>query len=366
MSLVSHSKTPSKNKKQKTPLNKKTTEDFKKNSQSSKEVLKKFKKSLKILTRKPILSDDYTKTVTFLESNLYYNAHFDTLNLLTEIYKKNGDFLNQLKVLNILVTDYPKNPLSHYKLGLAYKELFLKNHKPEDKKNAINNLSNAIKINRKYELAYTELLPLLLKKDTHTKSSLSLTMEMIRYIRKPIYYSYLCKAYFDNKYLTQSQRACKKAIAKNPEDPQSKMLYALSQEIPRKVVKKVINLSKEYKKSFYIQFKTGLFFMETNPTQALLYLNTALKLDPTSVELLQTLSKFLFNQGQYKKSYKYFLKACILSKGSFMLEFQKAKSRVAHKDETLIPLFKKGIEKCFNSIKSKKTKKPSSQHEVAS
>ena len=336
------------------PVNKESKKDVKTNYKLPKKVLEELNQFLKILNKKSTLSNDYKQTVTFLKGRFYNNAHFNTLEILADTYKNNGDYSNQIKVLNILIADYPKNPKSHYKLGMAYKNLFLKNHKKEDKQKSIDNLSNAIKINRKYEPAYKELLPLLLKGDVHTKNSLSLVMEMIRYVKKPEHFIYLCKAYFDNKYWKQSQRACKKAMIKNPGNPKSHILYILSKKVSKDTNKKIIDIAEKYKKSFYVQFRTGIFFMKTNQTLATSYLNSALKINPESLKILKILSKLLFKQGQFKKSYNHFLKACILSKGSLMLEFQKATSQISHKDASLSPLFKKGVEKCFNSLKSKK------------
>ncbi len=354
LSPISYSKI-SKKEKNTAIVNKKNTVEIKENIRLHPKTLKKLKKFLDILNKKPILSKEYVKSITFLESHVYNNAHSNTLELLANTYKKNGDHLNQIKVLTLLVTDYPKNTRFHYKLGVAYKELFLKNLKKENKEKSIDYLSDSIKINRKYEVAYIELLPLLLNKDSHTKDSLSLVIEMIRYFKKPEYYIYLCEAYFDNKYLKQSQKTCKKAMKKNPEDSKSQILYVLSQEASQNRHKTVAKIANQYKQSFYIQFKAGLFFIETNPVLATLYFNQALKMNPESLKLLQIMSKFLFKQGQFKKSYNHFLKACILSKGTFLLEFQKAASQVVHKAEKLEPLFKNGIKKCFNSLKPRKT-----------
>ena len=318
--------------------------------------LEKFQQYLNTLNQESPTSKKYIEAVTFLEINVYNKANFDTLELLSDIYKKNKDSQNQIKVLKLLVLNYPKDPRSHYKLGVLYKNIFLKSLKIEDKDKAIVSLNNSIINKRNYEPAYKELLPLLLENETHTKSSLALAIEIVRYIKKPENYIILCEAYFENVFPSQSQKACKKAMEKNPEDSKSQILYAISQDQENNRNQQVIDVAKKYTKSFYVQYKAGLFFMEDNPNLALSYLNTAVSINPDSLKLQQLMAKTLFNRGQHKESYDYFLKACLLSKGAFIREFETAKSKIVHKNEALLPLFTNGYDKCFNSIiESRKT-----------
>jgi len=333
---------------------------IKKNPSSQKAITKqefnRFTESLKILNQEPLSSEKYRKTILFLENHIYNDAHFDTLELLSNIYKKNKDQVNQLKILELLTMIYPDNPKSHYKIGLAYKEW---SSLPKSKKNyrnkAISYLTQATKTDVSFEPAYKALLPLLKKQERHTRDSLSLTKEMVLYFKKPEYYAELCEAYFDNRFFTHSLKACKISMKKNKIHPKSHILHILSQDNSVTKNKDIQKVAKTYTDSFDVQYKISLFFQKTNPSLAMSYMKKAYQINPDSVQLLQMMAKTFFKNGKYKESYEYFLKSCILTRGAFMLEFEKAKSKVVHKNESLVPLFKEGLNQCFESVTNKKT-----------
>lgn len=323
----------------------------------------KFKEYINILNKEKPSSKNYKEAITFLESSLYNNSSFETLSTLANLYNKKKDYQNELKILKVLAADYPNIHLSHYKLGMAYKKLYLHKKKTQHlpyekirelKTKAIDSLSKSITQNRAFEQAYIELLPFLKNQNIHTHNSLSLVMDMIRYLKKPSHYTELCEAYYETKYIKQSRKACKIAIKKDPQNPKSRFLYALLKESPKEVKQQIITLSKKYPNSFYVQYKTGEFFKEQNATLSMLYFHQALKINPESVDLNKMFALQSFEDSKYKEAHKYFLKACILTQGMFLPEFQKAKSRLNHKDKSLVPLFQKGVDECVSEIKKAK------------
>lgn len=322
-------------------------------------TLEKIKRSLRTLKKADYPSKKYTKQVTFLESHLYNKASFKTLTLLSNLYKDNKDYENQIKVLKLLVLSHPKDARAHYQLGVAYRDLSLNplfnKDRDKNKANAISYLSDSIKINRNYSQAYEQLLTLLKEKDKHTDHSLALAIEMVRYLKKPAHYVNLCEAYFDNKFFNQSLTTCKKSMKKNHPHPKSHALYILSQQDENQKKKKMIALAKKYKKSFYIQYQTALYFKKTQAPLAISYLEKAIQIQPDSLKTLKLLAQMLFKEKRYEKSYPYFLQACLLSRGNFFKEFEAAKYKIRYKVKSLAPLFKKGVEECFQSSQSKKT-----------
>lgn len=327
-----------------------------------------FKDFLEILEKESMESNEYTKAVKFLENSLYNEASFDTLKLLATAYKEKQDFINQIKVLNILSVNYSQNPESFYLLGLAYKNLYLNeedDNKAENKKKSVESFNQAIKINQKYILAYEALLSLLMSENPktaekiHTKDSLSVAMDMLKVFRDSKHYIQLCKAYYDNQFLKQSRKACAKSVKKNPKDPVSPLILALSRKSNKETSKELLNVAKKFKQSFIVQYKTALFFMDQNPEVAITYFDSAYALQPKNIKLNKIMAKFFFDNKEEKKSYKHFLNACLFTNGKFLKDFRTAKSQLRRKKMIeLIPIFQKGIDKCFLSAKKEIKNKP--------
>ena len=332
----------------------------------TKKIKQVFEDFLEILEKESIESSEYTKAVKFLENSLYNEASFDTLKLLATVYKEKKDFTNQIKVLNILSVNYSNNPESFYLLGMAYKHLYSneEDDKAENKKKSIENFNQAIKINHKYILAYEALLHFLMEENSktaekiHTKDSLSVAMDMLKVFRDNKYYIQLCKAYYDNKFLKQSRKACAKSVKKNPKDPLSPLILALSKKNDKEIHKDLLKVAEKFKKSFIVQYKTALFFMDKDPEVAITHFDSAYALQPQNLKLNTIMAKFLFDNKAEKKSYEHFLNACLLTKGKFLKDFRTAKSQLRRKKMTkLIATFQKGIDKCFLSAKKEIKKK---------
>lgn len=333
----------------------------------TKQIKTVFEDFLKILENEIVESNEYTKAVRFLEGSLYNEASFETLKLLAEVYEKKGDFKNQINVLNILSTNYSTQAESFYLLGMAYKNLSLnekdKKDKEENKKKSIDNFNQALKINPKYTSAYKSLLDLLMDEDPetkekiHTKESLNVVMSMVKNLRKNKYYIQLCKAYYDKKFFKQSRKACAKSVKRNPKDPISPLILALSYPLTKNTGQKLIKIAEKFKKSFFVQYRTAVYFMDKDPKSAIAYLDSAHALKPENVHLNQVMAQFLFDNKAEEKSYKHFMKACQLTKGAFLGKFRKAKSMLRRKQMLDLGLkFQKGIEQCF--LEAKKNKKP--------
>lgn len=342
-----------------------STHPFKQSDVVSQKIKKVFTEFLEILETKSIDSKEYIKAVHFLENSLYNEAGFETLKILAETYKNKQDFQNQIKVLKILSASYSEKAESFHLLGLAYSHLFFhqKEDKEENKTKSIENFNKAVKIDKKFVAAYKELLKILQskQKDTgqeiHTKESLSVVIDMLRNLKDPKYYIDLCKAYYDNNFFKQSRRACKKSIAKNPEDPKSPLILALSLQDKKESEKKILDAAEKFKKSFFVQYNTALYFMKKNPRLATLYFDSAYLIQPENITLNKIMSAFLLENNQEEKSYEHFFKACILTKGKFIREFRKAISRLRKKALVdLVLKFQKGIEQCFLSSKKAITK----------
>ena len=329
----------------------------------TKKIRKVFEDFLEILDKESIESNEYAKAVRFLEQSLYNEASFETLKLLAEVYEEKKDFKNQINVLNVLSANYSSNPEPFYLLGIAYKNLHLseQDNKVENKKKSIANINQALSINPKYILAYEALLSLLMVKHSkteekiHTKESLSVTIDMLKNLRKNKYYIQLCKAYYDNNFLKQSRKACAISVKKNPKDPISPLILVLSRPNKKETDRRLLSVARKFKESFFVQYKTALHFMDQDPKVAVTYFDSAYALHPENIRLNQIMAHFLFENKEEEKSYKHFLNACRFTEGKFLRDFRRAKSVLRRRQMVeLILKFQQGIKQCFLEVKKKK------------
>ena len=337
-----------------------------------------FEDFIRILENRSVESEEYRKAVKFLENSLYNEASFESLELLAQVYYDRGDLKNQINVLNILSVNYPRNPESFYLLAMGYKNKYLKvgqekslksskellEEKEEYKKEIIENLNQALKLDSKHVPSYMELLDILQFTDPktdekkHTRASLSVVLDMWKNLRQNKYYIFLCKAYYDNQFFKQSLKACARSIKKNPKDPLSPLILSLSLSDEKKKEEKLVLTAQAFPESFFVQYKTGLYFMDKAPRSAILYLTSAHKLEPKHVLLNKMLAKLLFDNKEEEKSYDYFLSSCLLTEGLFLVDFRQAKSSLRRKNKVdLIVKFQKGIRECYQTVKKQKQKK---------
>ena len=318
---------------QNTGLDQKETK-IKSSDAITQKIKKVFEDFLEILEKESVQSDEYKKAVGFLENSLYSEASFESLKLLAAVYGEKKDFKNQINVLNVLSVNYSGHSEAFYLLGMAYRELYLSKEedKEENKKKAVEHINKALKINKKYVLAYESLLSLLKEahpetgEKLHTKDSLSVVIDMLKNLRRNKYYTLLCKAYYDNDFLKQSRKTCAKSIQRNPKDSVSSLIWALSLLDKKKISREVLKAAGKFKKSFLVQYKTGLYFMDKDPKVAVAYFDSAYALQPEHLELNRIMARFLFDNKEEEKSYEHFLNTCRLTKGKFLKNFRKAKS----------------------------------------
>ena len=344
----------------------------------TKKIKKVFEDFIEILESRSIESEEYKKAVKFLENSLYNEASFESLKLLAQVYYDRGDFKNQLNVLNILSVNYPKKSESFYLLAMGYKNKYLQaereesvkagkellKEKEEYKKKIIEKLNQALKLDSKHIPSYQALLEVFMitepqtSEKKHTRASLSVVLDMWKNLKQNKYYIPLCKAYYDNQFFKQSLKACARSVKKNPKDPMSSLILSLSLSNEKKKEEKLVLTAEAFPKSFFVQYKTGLYFRGKSPRSAILYLSSAHKLDPKHVQLNKILAKLLFDNKEEEKSYKYFLSSCLLTEGLFLEEFRRAKSGLRRKGKLdLLVQFQKGIKECYQTVRKQKRKK---------
>lgn len=333
--------------------------------------VKAFEKIISGLKKETFDSEKYKKKVHSLEKSFYNKATFESLELLAELFKQKNDSDNHIKVLEMIVSNYPKKPKGHFLLGMGYKQLYIKEMTKDlqTKTKAIDSLSRAIKLDRKYKEAYEQLLPFLMGTDPlkvkHNQFSLGLIKDMIRYLHDPGNYSLLCEAYYETDFVKQTRKACRKATEEDPKQPKNHLYLAFVQENKKDIRKKVEEVATKFQDSYPVQFKAGLFFVQENPALATEYLQKATEVQPHSYPAHIQLAWLLFNADRIEESYEHFFQSCVHSNGKLMKDFQTATAQLRLKKKISVTTdtskierkWKKGISECFNKLKENNKKK---------
>lgn len=306
-----------------------------------------------------IKSNKNKKAIHLLES--LENSSPRSLLILAQAYENTGDYDNQIRILKRLVKKDKKN--GHYLIELAkgLRKLYFKTGLFKYREESINIINQVLTLNKKYhEKAQLEMLELLKFKEDSEETNyaiLKLLQKMIREFGvKRSYVKDICKYFYINKFYAQSLSGCKKAMKYDPKQPSNYVYYALSMEDPENIETNLKKAVKKFPNSIFVLIKTGQFFIEQKDYKSALPLfKKIIRQQSNSVEGQLGMAQSLFHTGKEKKSYKHFLKACMLNKPKMLWAFKQAKSILNQKSKfTLASSFEKGISKCFLKAKHPK------------
>lgn len=277
-----------------------------------------------------------------------------SLLILAQAYENQGDFDNQIRVLKKLVKKNKKNGRYLIELAKGFRSRYFETGLFKHREEAVTVINEVYKLDKKYhEQAHLEMLKLLQYKEDSEETNyaiLKLLQTLIReFGMKRTYIKEICKYFHANKFYSQSRSGCKKAMRYDPKEPSNYIYYALSLEKPEDIEKNLKKAVKKFPKSAFVQMKIGSYYVEQKDyPSALPYFEKAFQLDSDSAEIHLGLAQSLFHTRKEKKSYKHFLKACMLNKSQMLWAFKQAKSILNQKSKfSLAASFEKGITKCF-------------------
>ena len=298
-----------------------------------------------------------SKAINLLES--LENSSPRSLIILANAYENQEDYKNQIRVLKSLVKRNKKNGKYLIELARGFRNRYFKTGLFHHREEAVSTINQVYKLNKKYhEQAHLEMLKLLQYKEDSEETNYAILKLLQKLIRefgvKRAYVKEICKYFYINKFFSQSRSGCKKAIKYDPKEPSNHIYYALSLENQENTEKHIKRAAKQFPESSFVQMKTGFYFMEQNDYKsALPHLEKAVQLEPHSARNQVGLAQSLFHTRKEKKSYKHFLKACMLNKPQMLWAFKQAKSILNQKSKfTLAAAFERGITKCFLKAKT--------------
>lgn len=327
-----------------------------------------FKRFLMIIESHPRESKEYKQASSFLERTLYDEVSFESLKLLSELYLQKKDRAGHLRITKALSLSYPEKAESFYLLGRAH-QAFSETLEDKDELEANRNkmlesYQKALDLDPKHRPSYEFFLKQLMILDEesqelkHTRESLNVVMDMLKYLKEKRDYILLCEAYYDTSFIRQTQKACVKSIKKNRNDPISLMTLAFSLPDKKKREEKLLEIASKHPKSFKTQYKIGLYFRKRSPDLAIPPLLRASQIQPDHLRLNEALSRLLLRNNREEEAYLYFLKACLLSDGVFLSEFKSALGFLRRKKKIELAIkFDRGVKECFKIIKERRQNK---------
>ncbi len=278
-----------------------------------------------------------------------------SLVVLARAYEQKGDYENQVLTLRQLLNRHKKKGLYLLELARGLKNLYFKTGLFKHREEAIKIINEVHALNNKKhrEQAHLQMLELLKFKEDSEENKyaiLNLLQVLIREFGvKKIYVQDICKYLYINEFYRQSLASCKKAIKYYPQSATNHVYYALSLKDPKKTGEYLKQTATKFPKSAFAQIQAGQFLIQQKDyAQALPYFKRAGAEEPDSAPAQVGLAQALFHTGQEKKSYKFFLKACMLNKPKMLWAFKQAKSILNQKSLfALASFFDRGITKCF-------------------
>lgn len=262
--------------------------------------------------------------------------------ILAGSYKELGDFLNQVRVLDLLQNKDSENHLNHFILAdarlLLAESLKDEMAKKKEEDRAIHNLRQAISLNPGYKPAYDKLLTIFIKNQNNYESRTLITTMIGRFKDRPEFYIDLCRLYSTDGFLNQAVESCTKAIELAPNFPDSYAYLAQSlkdQDKNDEAARQLTQAAQRFPKSEFVQRAAGQFYMlrENHPVAAR-YFRQATNADPSSVTSQLGLAQSLFSSEQFTPSLKAFSVACRLDPQATLPIFQAAAAHLRQKDRS--------------------------------
>ncbi len=284
----------------------------------------------------------YDKALDLLKGQIE-NLDREGLNLLSKAYEGKKDWINQIRFLNMVVGQNPKDIRALTKIGDAY---FNSNQTPS----AITNYKLALEINPKY-LPALQGLANSLKKSGNNYELLTLYQEMNEiWGPKTEYIRELCRLNVEEGYFDAAAKLCATAVEKDPLFPDNHVYWALylkdagNDKQANKVLEKA---SQSFPKSELVQRIYGsLLEDQKNYIQGYKCFAKAAEADPKSYKAQLGLARNAYELQKYEVSLGAFQKACKLDRRALQ-DFRTVASKLRNAHQTdWVKKFDYAIEKC--------------------
>ncbi len=301
------------------------------------------KKTMSELGKALYRSGDKTRALEYLKKAIIESDPNSYL-LVAQIYREQKNYLDEIRILNLMLPKHPNYPRGHVLLGDAYVNL----QKPDD---AIVKYREAIDISPKYESAYWGLFKVYEYKKNNYESRIILLDLLKNFGEKAKYLNPLCKLYSIDSFFEDSITFCQKAIELNPKYPDNHIYLALTYKYAQNTqqAEKIIkSAASNFPKSEFAQQTAGEIMSEgKNWEVATKYFSACTSRSKKNVACQSGLALASFNIGKYDAANKAFLAACLLDRKTVTEYKRQAAVLRINKKTDWFKKFTDNITKCY-------------------
>lgn len=263
--------------------------------------------------------------------------------LLATAYRGQKSYLNEVRVLELLLAQNRKDYYLQNAVGEAYVSL----GKNEE---AIDKFQEARKLNHRYLPTYKNLLALY-DASGEKYEARNLLTDMVRVFGpRAEFYHELCRLYSVDGFLEKSAETCRQAIAKQPSHAPSHMYYAQTlSDLEKKddALRVLKQAAKQFKKSEEVQDAAGeMTYNVGDFINAFKFFAQCSKVHPKSAKCQLGYAKSAFELQKYQEALDGFNSLCKLDNGS-LGEFRKATATLRQKNEFIwVNKYDSGLNRC--------------------
>lgn len=230
--------------------------------------------------------------------------------LLARSFRQLKRYTDEIRILKKVLAKQGHKEEIHYQLGLAY-------FNNEQLTEATTCFREAIKLNKKFRLAYEGLLAIFQKTKNNYESRTILREMEKSFGKDATIYSHLCRLDSMDGYLDSAITVCRQAIQTDRQIPEN-YIY-LSQSLrdkndELKAGKTLLLAAKQFPQSEFVQWSTGEYYwQQKNYAAAQKYYIQAISADASSSRALLGLALCQFELHQYEQALQSFKQSCQLN-----------------------------------------------------
>lgn len=260
---------------------------------------------------------DYPKVIGLL------NSYTDQLTpegflALANAYSNRKEYVDEVRVLKLLVIKQSENYRWHFLLGQAFLKQIPQQTDYIKKKDvatsAIQSFRKALQLQKDFKPAFDYLLTTLLQQKANHEARELLHEGMTKFGERPELFSELCRLDAIDGFLDSAIKACRDGIKLAPKYPDNYVFLIQAfydQKEEKKAEATAVAAGKRFPNSEFVQWAAGtLFFKKKNFPVAGRYFQAAVKASPNSSRAHFGLAQSMFESGQEVGSLPHFIKAC--------------------------------------------------------
>lgn len=264
--------------------------------------------------------------------------------LLAEAYRREKNYLDEIRILKLLIPNFEEDVNLIYYLGKAYVNI-------NKSKEAVVEFRSVIDKKPQYEPAYWALYQVQRSKNNKYESRIVLEDMVKTFGERASYLKELCQIYAEDSFFKKAIDRCQKAILLAPEIPENHVYLGTTEaqsgnEKQGEVILK--KAAQQFTDNILAQKAAGQFMeSKKNYLKSFEYFKNCIAINSEEPDCIMGYARSSFELGDYKSSMESYTKACKLSRDN-TTEFKIKASELRHAGKRdWHDRFTQAIMKCF-------------------